>query len=83
MKNAGFFSLPSCEDTINEVKSLLDEHASGWGMKREEDTVNIRGWGEVNVSGPVEPGGTKHGAASLVVDRKAANGHKTKKNRRI
>ncbi|GMI88444.1 hypothetical protein like AT3G49950 [Hibiscus trionum] len=36
MQNAGFLSLPFCEDTINEVKSLLDEHASGWGMKREE-----------------------------------------------
>ncbi|KAE8691440.1 hypothetical protein F3Y22_tig00110890pilonHSYRG01418 [Hibiscus syriacus] len=39
MQNAGFFSLAFCEDTINEVKSLLDEHASGWGMKREEDML--------------------------------------------
>ncbi|KAK8698657.1 hypothetical protein V6N13_114768 [Hibiscus sabdariffa] len=39
MENAGFFSLAFCEETINEVKSLLDEHASGWGMKREEDML--------------------------------------------
>ncbi|KAI4322582.1 hypothetical protein L6164_022259 [Bauhinia variegata] len=39
MKNAGFFSVPFCEDTLREVKGLLDEHASGWGMKREEDML--------------------------------------------
>ncbi|MBA0782807.1 hypothetical protein Gotri_000631 [Gossypium trilobum] len=39
INDAGFVSLPFCEDTINEVKSLLDEHASGWGMKREEDML--------------------------------------------
>ncbi|KAJ6420694.1 hypothetical protein OIU84_028115 [Salix udensis] len=37
MKNAGFSSVPFCEDTIGEVRSLLEQHASGWGMKREED----------------------------------------------
>ncbi|KAJ1382492.1 hypothetical protein SESBI_44218 [Sesbania bispinosa] len=36
MKNAGYFSLPFCDETVREVKALLDEHASGWGMKREE-----------------------------------------------
>ncbi|XWS54291.1 hypothetical protein CRYUN_Cryun10bG0077700 [Craigia yunnanensis] len=39
MKNAGFFDVPFCEETVTEVKSLLDEHASGWGMKREEDKL--------------------------------------------
>lgn len=39
MKNAGFFSIPFLDDTVEEVKSLLDEHASGWGMKREEDML--------------------------------------------
>lgn len=39
MKNGGFFSFPICEDTVREVKGLLDEHASGWGMKREEDML--------------------------------------------
>ncbi|KAK8622374.1 hypothetical protein V6N13_117293 [Hibiscus sabdariffa] len=36
MKNAGFFGVRFREETVNEVKSLLDEHASGWGMKKEE-----------------------------------------------
>ncbi|MED6205010.1 hypothetical protein PIB30_014007 [Stylosanthes scabra] len=36
MKNAGYLSLPFCDETVMEVKGLLDEHASGWGMKREE-----------------------------------------------
>lgn len=36
IKDAGFVSVPFSEDTIGEVRSLLDEHASGWGMKREE-----------------------------------------------
>ncbi|KAH7576808.1 hypothetical protein ACOSP7_002564 [Xanthoceras sorbifolium] len=39
MKSAGYISLPFCEETVSEVKSLLDEHASGWGMKREEDML--------------------------------------------
>lgn len=39
MKNGGFFSVPFCDETVREVKSLLDEHASGWGMKREEDML--------------------------------------------
>ncbi|XAR68071.1 hypothetical protein NMG60_11003071 [Bertholletia excelsa] len=39
MKNAGFSSLSFCEETIEEVKSMLDEHASGWGMKKDEDML--------------------------------------------
>ncbi|RHN75609.1 putative transcription factor GRAS family [Medicago truncatula] len=39
MKNAGYFSVPFCEETVLEVKGLLDEHASGWGMKREESML--------------------------------------------
>ncbi|OMO99920.1 Transcription factor GRAS [Corchorus olitorius] len=39
MRNAGFLSVPFWEETVTEVKSLLDEHASGWGMKREEDML--------------------------------------------
>ncbi|KAK9285806.1 hypothetical protein L1049_025007 [Liquidambar formosana] len=39
MKNAGFSSVPFCEETIREVKFLLDEHASGWGMKREDEML--------------------------------------------
>ncbi|QCE09585.1 scarecrow-like protein 32 [Vigna unguiculata] len=36
MKNVGYLSVPFCDETVREVKGLLDEHASGWGMKREE-----------------------------------------------
>lgn len=39
MKSCGFLSIPFCEETVMEVKFLLDEHASGWGMKREEDML--------------------------------------------
>ena len=39
MKNGGFFNVPFCEGTVKEVKDLLDEHASGWGMKIEEDML--------------------------------------------
>ncbi|XP_022762480.1 scarecrow-like protein 32 [Durio zibethinus] len=39
MKSSGFFSVPFCEETVAEVKSLLDEHASGWGMKREDNML--------------------------------------------
>jgi hypothetical protein len=44
MKNAGFFSVPFCEDTIGEVRCLLEEHASGWGMKRGEDHMLMLTW---------------------------------------
>ncbi|XP_058762454.1 scarecrow-like protein 32 [Vicia villosa] len=39
MKNVGYFSVPFCDETVVEVKGLLDEHASGWGMKREENML--------------------------------------------
>nr|GMD33485.1 scarecrow-like protein 32 [Ipomoea batatas] len=39
MKNNGFLSAPFCEETIREVKCLLDEHASGWGMKVEDEML--------------------------------------------
>ncbi|WCJ19513.1 GRAS family transcription factor [Euphorbia peplus] len=39
MRNGGFGSVEFCEETIKEVKSLLDEHASGWGMKKEEEML--------------------------------------------
>jgi hypothetical protein len=43
-KNAGFLSIPFCEETVKEVKGLLDEHASGWGMKREEEDILVLTW---------------------------------------
>ncbi|KAL2493938.1 Scarecrow-like protein 32 [Forsythia ovata] len=39
MANKGFQSVPFCEDTVKEVKILLDEHASGWGMKKDDDVL--------------------------------------------
>lgn len=39
MAAAGFVGAPFCEETVREVKVLLDEHASGWGMKKDEDML--------------------------------------------
>ncbi|GLJ26966.1 hypothetical protein SUGI_0528060 [Cryptomeria japonica] len=39
MKKAHFQSIPFSEDTIAEVKAMLDEHAAGWGLKKEEDDL--------------------------------------------
>lgn len=39
MKRMGFLSVPFCEETVGDVKSLLNEHASGWGMRTEEDML--------------------------------------------
>ena len=39
MRNGGFFGVPFDEETVGEVKVLLDEHASGWGMKKEDDML--------------------------------------------
>ncbi|CAN4104838.1 unnamed protein product [Withania somnifera] len=44
MENNGFMSVPFSEETIKEVKSLLDEHASGWGMKKEEHSMLVLTW---------------------------------------
>ncbi|TXG55309.1 hypothetical protein EZV62_020565 [Acer yangbiense] len=50
MRNSGYISLPFCEETtIREVKSLLDEHASGWGMKKEEDMLVLTWKGHSSV----------------------------------
>ncbi|KAL8036518.1 hypothetical protein ABFX02_12G163800 [Erythranthe guttata] len=38
MKN-GFTRLPFGEDTVKEVGVLLSEHASGWGMKKDEEMM--------------------------------------------
>ncbi|KAK6918913.1 Transcription factor GRAS [Dillenia turbinata] len=39
MMKAGFSSIAFDEETLGEVRSLLDEHASGWGMKKEDDML--------------------------------------------
>lgn len=44
MNNLGLSSVPFSDETIAEVKSLLDEHASGWGMKRDEEDAIVLTW---------------------------------------
>lgn len=39
MRNAGFIGVGFSDDAMAEVKSMLDEHAAGWGLKKEEDDV--------------------------------------------
>ncbi|XP_057960325.1 scarecrow-like protein 32 isoform X2 [Malania oleifera] len=39
MTGAGFGSLGFGEEGVSEVKSMLDEHAAGWGLKKEEDDL--------------------------------------------
>ncbi|KAM1728406.1 hypothetical protein ACFX12_018909 [Malus domestica] len=39
MRNANFRSVSFGEDAVSEVKAMLDEHAAGWGLKREEEDV--------------------------------------------
>ncbi|XVF59298.1 hypothetical protein PTKIN_Ptkin07bG0264400 [Pterospermum kingtungense] len=37
MQSAHFRGLSFSEDVVAEVKTMLDEHAAGWGLKKEED----------------------------------------------
>ncbi|GMI76949.1 hypothetical protein like AT3G49950 [Hibiscus trionum] len=37
MRNAGFRGVYFGQEAISEVKTMLDEHAAGWGLKKEED----------------------------------------------
>ncbi|CAL5324564.1 unnamed protein product [Camellia sinensis] len=39
MRNACFRGISYSEEAVSEVKSMLDEHAAGWGLKREEDDL--------------------------------------------
>lgn len=39
MKNARFKGVSFSEDAFMEVKNMLDEHAAGWGLKREEEDL--------------------------------------------
>ncbi|XP_051140314.1 scarecrow-like protein 32 [Andrographis paniculata] len=49
MQGAGFRGVAFSEDAIGEVKSMLDEHAAGWGMKKEEDDHLVLTWKGHNV----------------------------------
>ena len=39
MKKLGFQGVSFGEDAIVEVKSMLDDHAAGWGMKKDEEGI--------------------------------------------
>ncbi|KAG8079913.1 hypothetical protein GUJ93_ZPchr0007g3716 [Zizania palustris] len=39
MRGAGFRELVLGEEAAGEVKAMLNEHAAGWGMKREDDDL--------------------------------------------
>ncbi|KAG5245745.1 scarecrow protein [Salix suchowensis] len=39
MRNANFRGNPFAEDAVSEVKIMLDEHAAGWGLKKEDDDL--------------------------------------------
>ncbi|KAL3726184.1 hypothetical protein ACJRO7_031128 [Eucalyptus globulus] len=41
MRNADFRAIPLKEDTVSEVKAMLNEHAAGWGLKKEEDDLAL------------------------------------------
>jgi hypothetical protein len=39
MRSAGFRAVAFSEEVAGEVKAMLNEHAAGWGMKREDDDL--------------------------------------------
>ncbi|KAL2653578.1 hypothetical protein R1flu_021706 [Riccia fluitans] len=39
MRRVGFEIVPFSEDVNSEVKSMLSNHAAGWGMKHDEDAM--------------------------------------------
>ncbi|XP_074560055.1 scarecrow-like protein 32 [Curcuma longa] len=41
MRAAGFRSVGLTEDAAAEVKAMLDEHAAGWGMKRDDEDLML------------------------------------------
>nr|WGT02533.1 SCL32 [Tamarix hispida] len=49
MKNAGFQSIGFGDDAVSEVKNLLEEHAAGWGSKKDDDHHLVLTWKGHNV----------------------------------
>lgn len=49
MRRAGFAGAAFGEETVREVKGILDEHASGWGMKRDEEMLVLTWKGHSSV----------------------------------
>ncbi|KAL6013139.1 Scarecrow-like protein 32 [Asimina triloba] len=41
MQGAGFRSVAFGEDAVGEVRSMLEEHAAGWGFKKEEEDQHL------------------------------------------
>ncbi|MCE3050551.1 hypothetical protein HAX54_047493 [Datura stramonium] len=39
MRNGNFRSSGFSEEAVTEVKNMLDEHAAGWGLKRDEEDL--------------------------------------------
>ncbi|KAL2241545.1 UNVERIFIED_CONTAM: Scarecrow-like protein 32 [Sesamum indicum] len=39
MRNASFRGVAFSEEAITEVKNMLDEHAAGWGLKKEDEDL--------------------------------------------
>ncbi|OWM65673.1 scarecrow-like protein 32 [Punica granatum] len=49
MRSAGFRGFGFGEEAVSEVKSMLDEHAAGWGLKKEEEDHLVLTWKGHNV----------------------------------
>lgn len=49
MRNAGFRGFGFGEEAVTEVKAMLDEHAAGWGLKKEEEDHLVLTWKGHNV----------------------------------
>ncbi|XP_068657649.1 scarecrow-like protein 32 [Aristolochia californica] len=41
MHNAGFRGVPFSDEAVSQVKTMLDEHAAGWGLKKEDDDLML------------------------------------------
>ncbi|KAL3726191.1 hypothetical protein ACJRO7_031134 [Eucalyptus globulus] len=48
-RNVEFRAVPFGEDTVSEVKAMLDEHGAGWGLKKNEDDLALT-WKGHNVA---------------------------------
>ncbi|KAG9158795.1 hypothetical protein Leryth_013691 [Lithospermum erythrorhizon] len=49
MNNAEFTGIGFSEDAVLEVKNMLDEHAAGWGMKKDNEDDIVLTWKGHNV----------------------------------
>ncbi|KAJ1387304.1 hypothetical protein SESBI_40126 [Sesbania bispinosa] len=39
MRSANFQGIAFSEDSVGEVKAMLDEHAAGWGLKKDDEHI--------------------------------------------